>query len=123
MESETAAGNPLVVDFGGRQIADEKSGLTHELRDEPAMQRLPQHAFAAILTLDDKHRSEHLRVLEAYLSSPTNRSQAATRCHLSRTVFYQRLAALETILGMDLNDAKTLTLLTLALTVYRQSQM
>ncbi|WP_443447251.1 AAA family ATPase [Glutamicibacter ardleyensis] len=28
MESETAAGNPLVVDFGGRQIADEKSGLT-----------------------------------------------------------------------------------------------
>lgn len=97
--------------------------LTHELRDEPAMQRLPQHAFAAILTLDDKHRSEHLRVLEAYLSSPTNRSQAATRCHLSRTVFYQRLAALETILGMDLNDAKTLTLLTLALTVYRQSQM
>lgn len=97
--------------------------LTHQLRYEPAMQRLPQQVLASILALEPIRRDECLRVLEAYLASPTNRSQAATRCRLSRSVFYQRLALLETLLELDLNDARALTVLTLGLTVYRQSQL
>lgn len=96
--------------------------LTHELRHEPAVQRLPQQELAPILALETNRRDECLRVLEAYLSSPTNRSQAATRCRLSRSVFYQRLALLESLLEADLNDARSLTILSLSLSVYRQSQ-
>ncbi|WP_404287866.1 PucR family transcriptional regulator ligand-binding domain-containing protein [Glutamicibacter arilaitensis] len=96
--------------------------LTHELRHEPAVQRLPQQVLAPLLALEINRRDECLRVLEAYLASPTNRSQAATRCRLSRSVFYQRLALLESLLEADLNDARTLTILTLSLSVYRQSQ-
>lgn len=40
MESETAAGNPLAVDFGGRQIADEKSGLSKRRLAQPTASRL-----------------------------------------------------------------------------------
>ncbi|MGO2053873.1 hypothetical protein CIK76_16285 [Glutamicibacter sp. BW80] len=104
-----AAGYPLAL-------------LTHELRYEPAVQRLPQQVLAPILALETNRRDECLRVLEAYLSSPTNRSQAATRCRLSRSVFYQRLALLESLLETDLNDARTLTILSLSLSVYRQTQ-
>lgn len=95
--------------------------LAHELRHEPAMQRLPQQVLAPILALEPARRTECLRVLQAYLVSPTNRSQAATRCQLSRSVFYQRLGLLESLLAMDLNDAQSLTILSLGLAVYQQS--
>lgn len=95
--------------------------LAHELRHEPAMQRLPQQVLAPILALDPARRTECLRVLKAYLASPTNRSQAATRCQLSRSVFYQRLGLLESLLDMDLNDAQSLTVLSLGLAVYQQN--
>ncbi|MHA7225519.1 PucR family transcriptional regulator [Glutamicibacter soli] len=95
--------------------------LAHELRHEPSMQRLPQEQLAGILALESSRRFEYLRVLEACLASLTNRSQAASLSHLSRSVFYQRLATLEQLLGADLNDAQTLTILTLSLLIYRQS--
>lgn len=95
--------------------------LAHELRHEPTLQRLPQEQLSGILALDTRHRIEFLRVLEAYVASPTNRSQAASLSHLSRSVFYQRLTALEQLLEANLNDARTLTILTLSLLVYRQS--
>lgn len=95
--------------------------LAHELRHEPSMQRLPQEQLAGVLALESSRRFEYLRVLEACLASPTNRSQAASLSHLSRSVFYQRLATLEQLLGADLNDAQTLTILTLSLLIYRQS--
>lgn len=60
-------------------------------------------------------------MLRAYLASPTNRSQAATRYQLSLSVFYQRLGPLESLLVMDLNDAQSLTILSLGLAVYQQS--
>ena len=85
------------------------------------MQRLPQQVLAPILALDPARRTECLRVLKAYLASPTNRSQAATRCQLSRSVFYQRLGLLESLLDMDLNDAQSLTVLSLGLAVYQQN--
>lgn len=95
--------------------------LAHELRHEPAMARLSQQVLAPILALEPARRTECLRVLQAYLASPTNRSQAATRCRLSRSVFYQRLGLLESLLATDLNDARSLTILALGLAVYQQS--
>ena len=95
--------------------------LAHELRHEPSVQRLPEEHLAGILGLEAVHRNEYLRVLEAYLSSPSNRSKAASLSLLSRSVFYQRLSALEQLLNKDLNDARVIAILTLSLMVYRHS--
>ncbi|MGO2061760.1 helix-turn-helix domain-containing protein [Leucobacter sp. UCMA 4100] len=64
------------------------------------------------------HTGDLTEVLAAYLATPTNRSLAATRARLSRSVFYQRLALIEELLGVDLSDGGTITTLTVALTAH-----
>lgn len=61
------------------------------------------------------HTGDLLRVLAAYTAHPTNRSLAAQRARLSRSVFYQRLELIERLLGVDLADGETLAALTVAL--------
>ena len=53
------------------------------------------------------------------LAHPGNRTAAASASHLSRSVFYQRIALLEELLGVDLDDGETQTALHLALLVRR----
>lgn len=43
-------------------------------------------------------------VLEALLTHPTSKSDAAASLHLSRAAFYDRLARIERLLGADLDD-------------------
>ena len=62
-----------------------------------------------------------MNVLAAYLAHPTNRSRAAQRARLSRSVFYQRIALIEELLGVDLADGETIAALTVAL-LARDSQ-
>ena len=52
---------------------------------------------------------------------PGNRTAAASASHLSRSVFYQRLALIGDLLGVDLDDGETLTALHLALLVRRSA--
>lgn len=94
--------------------------LAHDLRHEPSLQRLPRQLLAPILARPQRERAEHLRVLEACLAFPSNRSLAARHLHLSRSVFYQRLAKLEQLLGMAVDDPRTFTVLSLALLMHRQ---
>ncbi|MFD1201111.1 PucR family transcriptional regulator [Leucobacter albus] len=61
------------------------------------------------------HTGDLVRVLGAYLAHPTNRSLAAQRARLSRSVFYQRLALIEELAGVDLTDGETVAALTVAL--------
>ena len=61
------------------------------------------------------HSGDLVRVLAAYLAHPTNRSLAAQRARLSRSVFYQRIALIEELLGADLADGETIAALTVAL--------
>ena len=49
------------------------------------------------------------------LAHPGNRTAAASASHLSRSVFYQRIALIEDLLGVDLDDGETQTALHLAL--------
>ena len=57
--------------------------------------------------------------VDAVLAHPGNRTAAASASHLSRSVFYQRLALIGDLLGVDLDDGETLTALHLALLVRR----
>ena len=53
------------------------------------------------------HSGDLVRVLAAALAHPANRSLAAQRARLSRSVFYQRIALIEELLGVDLTDGET----------------
>jgi len=43
--------------------------------------------------------------LVALLTHPTSKTEAAAALHMSRAVFYDRIAKIEKVLGVDLEDA------------------
>jgi purine catabolism regulator len=79
--------------------------------DAPPRQRLHRG--------DAARGGDLLDVLGAMLAHPGNRTAAAQASHLSRSVFYQRLALIGDLLDADLDDGETLTALHLALLVRR----
>lgn len=93
--------------------------LIRDVADAPAMHRFVDGVLGPLIDHDrgsgPGHSGDLVRVLSAYLATPTNRSVAATRARLSRSVFYQRLDLIETLLGVDLTDGETITTLTVAL--------
>ncbi len=93
--------------------------LMRGLSATPAVQEFAETALAPLLEHDRSHGPGHSgdlqAVLQAYLAHPTNRSLAAQRARLSRSVFYQRLALIEEILGVDLADGETIATLSVAL--------
>jgi purine catabolism regulator len=52
----------------------------------------------------DERRPDLLAALRALLLHPASKSDAAASLHLSRAAFYDRLARIEKVLGVDLND-------------------
>jgi purine catabolism regulator len=80
-------------------------GLLHLLRDEPRVQTFVERELGPLLAYDAKHpREQLLGSLRAYLESGRNKSAAATMAHLSRPAFYERLARIGRILGVDLDS-------------------
>lgn len=84
-------------------------------------QRFAEDLLGPLLQHDARHGSDLLAVLEAYLRHPSNRTQAALESHLSRSVFYERLQLLETLLRCDLRDGSALAALHLAVSAYRRT--
>ena len=91
--------------------------LVSELKHDERLNRFAQRVLAPLLDYDERNDGDLVRVLSAYLRHPTNRSQAASAANLSRSVFYQRLDMIESVLAADLTDGTTLATLTLALQV------
>lgn len=60
-------------------------------------------------------RRDLLAALRALLLHPASKSDAAASLHLSRAAFYDRLARIESLLGVDLNDPDTRVSLHVAL--------
>ena len=93
--------------------------LVTSLRDDHRLQELGERMLAPIVEYDLARGGDLLDVLGAMLAHPGNRTAAAQASHLSRSVFYQRLALIGDLLGADLDDGETLTALHLALLVRR----
>ncbi|QBE49353.1 PucR family transcriptional regulator [Leucobacter triazinivorans] len=93
--------------------------LVRGLSAAPEVQEFAAEALAPLLEHDAAsgpgHSGDLLLVLRAYLEHPTNRSLAARRARLSRSVFYQRLALIEELLGVDLADGSVIATLAVAL--------
>lgn len=111
----------------GRVTVQEASRqpLTYLLREfagSPALGRFIGEVLGPLIEHDrgtgPGHTGDLMRVLEAVLRHPTNRSLAASEARLSRSVLYQRIELIEDLLGADLTDGETLTTLSVALTAH-----
>jgi purine catabolism regulator len=89
--------------------------LVSELRTDARLERFSRSVLAPLIDYDRQNNADLVRVLDAYTRNPTNRSDAAKAANLSRSVFYQRIALIEEVLGTDISDGITLATLTLAL--------
>lgn len=95
--------------------------LVTSLRDDHRLQELGERMLAPLIEHDLARGGDLLDVLGAMLAHPGNRTAAAQASHLSRSVFYQRLALIGDLLDVDLDDGETLTALHLALLVRRSA--
>lgn len=93
--------------------------LVRGLAGTPEVQQFWQEALGPLIEHDAArgpgHSGDLLRVLDAYLAHPTNRSLAAERARLSRSVFYQRLDLIEDLLDVSLADGRVIAMLTVAM--------
>ncbi|GIF86660.1 CdaR family transcriptional regulator [Catellatospora chokoriensis] len=91
-------------------------GLLHLLRDEPRLQTFVERQLGALLAYDAEHpRDALLPTLRVFLEHGRNKSIAAGAAHLSRPAFYERLARIERILGVDLDSVQACLSLHVAL--------
>ncbi|WP_308209610.1 PucR family transcriptional regulator [Microbacterium sp. C7(2022)] len=95
--------------------------LVTALRDDHRVHEHGERMLAPLIDYDLTRGGDLLDVLEAMLAHPGNRTAAASASHLSRSVFYQRIALIEELLALDLDDGETQTALHLALLVRRSA--
>lgn len=95
--------------------------LVSNLRDDRRLLEHGERMLAPLIEYDLARDGDLLDVLGAVLAHPANRTAAAAASHLSRSVFYQRIALIERLLGMDLDDGENQTALHLALLVRRSA--
>lgn len=95
--------------------------LVTALRDDHRVLDHGERMLSPLIVHDLARGGDLLDVLEAMLAHPGNRTAAASASHLSRSVFYQRIALIEQLLGVDLDDGETQTALHLALLVRRSA--
>lgn len=103
-----------------RAAGQELPLLFSRLRHEPQVQEYVERVLGSLLAHDARHGTDLLQVLTAYLQSPGNRTRAAAGSHLSRSVFYQRLAVIEKLLDRSLEDGQTIATLYSALLAHQQ---
>jgi purine catabolism regulator len=94
--------------------------LLNRKRSDPAVQAFVERVLGPLLEHDADHQTGLVAVARACVEHPTNRKRAAAACHLSRSVFYQRLHVIEGLLDADLDDGHTLAALHVALVAYGQ---
>lgn len=93
--------------------------LVTALRGDHRVLEHGERMLAPLIVHDLTRGGDLLDVLEAMLAHPGNRTAAAAASHLSRSVFYQRIALIEELLDADLDDGETQTALHIALLVRR----
>lgn len=95
--------------------------LVTTMRDDHRLLEHGERMLSPLIEHDLSRSGDLLDVLGAMLAHPANRTAAASASHLSRSVFYQRIALIEDLLGVDLDDGETQTALHLALLVRRSA--
>ncbi|MBF6066339.1 PucR family transcriptional regulator [Nocardia terpenica] len=92
-------------------------GLLSLIRNEPGVQRFAETELSALLRHDIRHRGDLTRTLRQFLDLAGNKTELARRMNISRPTLYDRLARIERILGIRLDDGEVRTSLHTALLI------
>lgn len=110
-----ANGHPTVYRVEDRPLLR----FLNSFGSDPRLQAHSEQMLRPLIEHDLEHGGDLLDVLRAYAAHPGNRTKAATSSHLSRSVFYQRIALIEELLGADLDDGEIVSALHTALLARR----
>ncbi|WP_285116168.1 PucR family transcriptional regulator ligand-binding domain-containing protein [Leifsonia sp. fls2-241-R2A-40a] len=116
VELATGAPTPPEARLGRRPVVQRVQHrpllrLVNALGNDPRMLEHTEQMLRPLIEHDLATGGDLVEVLRAYLSHPGNRTRAAAASHLSRSVFYQRIALIEELLGMDLDEGETVAAL------------
>jgi purine catabolism regulator len=92
-------------------------GLIALLRDDPRVQNFAETELNALVASDIVGELSNVSVLREFLKVGGNKAELAQRLHISRPALYRRLAAIEEILGVELDDAESMASLHVAMMV------
>ncbi|WP_228817713.1 PucR family transcriptional regulator [Nocardia transvalensis] len=92
-------------------------GLLSLIRNEPGVQRFAETELSALLRHDIRHRGDLAVTLRQFLDVAGNKTELARRMNISRPTLYDRLARIERILDVDLDDGEVRTSLHTALLI------
>ncbi|CAM5405864.1 hypothetical protein SGLAM104S_05814 [Streptomyces glaucescens] len=101
--ADAVAGSPAALDLPAvvRLRDVHLRGLIRLLRDDPQVQSFAERELDGLLGAGD---DALLAVLRTYLATGRNKSRTAQLHHVSRPALYRRLEAIQTRLGVDLDD-------------------
>ncbi len=95
-------------------------GLVGLIRSDPRVQAFAETELRGLLEYRAKHGDRGVQayeLLRSFLDVGGNKTELAKRTHLSRPTLYSRLAALQRLVGVDLDDAESRTSLHVAMLV------
>lgn len=95
-------------------------GLVALLHDDPRVQAFAEAELDRLLLHEATHDDGMLALLRQYLAVGGNKTELARVSHRSRPALYKKLAHLERILGVSLDDADSRLALGVALMVHDQ---
>jgi purine catabolism regulator len=102
------------------QLPDQRlRGLLYQLRDDPRVRSFAERELGALVAYDALHGTRLVGDLSGFLEAGGNKALAASRAHMARPTFYQRLRVIETVLGVSLADAESRASLHVALLALR----
>ncbi|MHC6222959.1 PucR family transcriptional regulator [Arthrobacter sp. MMS24-S77] len=94
-------------------------GLLALIRNDPRVQQFVESELAPVLQAEAEGKAGYLELLGRYLESGGNKAAMARGGHLSRPTLYARLAKLEDLLAVALEDAESRTSLHVAFMLHR----
>jgi len=97
-------------------------GLLHLLREDTRVRSFAERELGPLLAYDAEHGTTLVTDLAALLESGGNKALAASRAHLARPTFYQRLRLIERITGVSLADPESRASLHVALLARQESR-
>jgi purine catabolism regulator len=92
-------------------------GLIALIRADPRVQAFAETELRGLLERRAKYGDEMFDLLAGFLEVGGNKAELAKRRHVSRPTLYARLAAIERLLGVDLDSAESRTSLHVAMMV------
>ncbi|MGW6120326.1 PucR family transcriptional regulator [Nocardia sp. NPDC055165] len=92
-------------------------GLLSLIRDEPGVQSFAEAELGALLRYDIRHTADLTGTLRRFLDLAGNKTELAKALAISRPTLYDRLARIERVLAVDLDDGESRTSLHAALLV------